>query len=511
MLYLKICHMKKTLYFIGIIIIFTGCKFEEKPFAFVREYDEGKTFLTSYGAAKYISADSTILVFARDVYAEVKDSVEFNKNEVDSIIMYGHCWSEEKDPTVHISSSTRYMVDNNDDLIPDGYVENLGTEGNETFTSTIFNLKKETYYYVRGYIITGDLEIGTQSYDTAYNQRQRRFQTEIPRDQWEIRQKLHNWKGAVSFVHDNILYVGMGHNGFDIDKEIWKYDPSTNLWEIAGEFQGTLEISGSLAVTNAVAFVIEDVTINNTPNDYVYIGTGYCLVPDGSVFDTTAVGDFWRWDFGNQWEPFTSVSIFPGYRQNAVAFSVGKYGYVGLGSGRSGESLPDFFRLDPEDWDVDHIMGSWKPVRAFPGSRTQAISFVLGDNAFVGCGRDGDENGGTYYNDLYMYAPSEEGEGAWIRKEDFIGTPRIEAVGMAVDMMGYVGTGQDIDSLRSDFYRYNPYIDEWEQKAWYGGVARAEAIGEGLEFQTNDYRGYLGLGRVLASPYLEEDFWVYRP
>ena len=60
--------------------------------------------------------------------------------------------------------------------------------------------------------------------------------------------------------------------------------------------------------------------------------------------------------------------------------------------------------------------------------------------------------------------------------------------------MGYVGTGLDADSARSDFYRYNPFTNQWDQRANYSGGARYEAFGQGIKVSDNDYRGYVGTG-----------------
>jgi hypothetical protein len=97
----------------------------------------------------------------------------------------------------------------------------------------------------------------------------------------------------------------------------------------------------------------------------------------------------------------------------------------------------------------------------------------------------------------------------WVQRDTLPGTARIEAVGFNIGEMGYVGTGLDADSARSDFYRYNPFTNQWDQRAYYSGGPRYEAFGQGIKISDNDYRGYIGTGWNGTDYFY--DVWHYRP
>lgn len=93
----------------------------------------------------------------------------------------------------------------------------------------------------------------------------------------------------------------------------------------------------------------------------------------------------------------------------------------------------------------------------------------------------------------------------WTQKADFGSTERFGAVGFSIDNKGYIGTGKDGDSLRSDFWEYDTVSNTWAQKANFGGIARRYAVGFSI-----DSKGYIGTGLDVGTSYLQ-DFWEYDP
>ncbi len=500
--------MKKLFYLFGIIIIFSACKFEDKGYSFLREYDDG-TYLTSRGVAKYISGSPDSVIEIGDVYAIAKAEIRYTDNKKDSILIYGHCWSVTESQSVTDENSTKFMVDANEDKLPDDFVVTL-----DNYESVISNLLPETPYYLRSYVITGLIEDGIATYlDTAYNPVSVIFETNAPTNEWKEQEPFpsNQWRGAISFVYKNEIYVGLGKSEFGHNNDIYKFDPKNNTWEHFAVYPGAG--NNNKGVTNAVAFVIEDVynPSNHNYYDYVYIGLG-------KTIDGNCVTDFWRWDFKNaNWVRLSDLSGYPGAGvENAVGFSLDGFGYVGLGTGTSGSAFNTFYKFNPIG--TNNLVGNWTQMPVFvAGARSKAVSFVIESDgyessAFV-CG--GVTNSGSIKNDLYMFRQNDiHGNGSWAPKEDFPGTPRYDAVGFTIGSMGYVGTGKtEADTLCKDFWRYNPFTNKWDERVPFYGTPRHRAVGAGLIYGDGDYRGYIGLGTdtIDNNTNYVNDFWEYRP
>ncbi len=478
---------------IAIIAFFWGCKFQEEGYTVMREWDAG-TFYTKRGVVKYLSSTPDTAISISDVYAKVTNTIRYARVE-DSIVMYGHCWSKSPDVRLRDTMSTRFYTENYSEL-------QYGTK----VQSTLAGLEDETDYYVRSYVVTGKRQgDNIIAKDTAYNPVELLVRTDDPKNLWEERPELAQgqpYLGAISFTYNGKLYTGLGHNESVFDKIIFEYDPVTKAWN---EFTSLPTSSGKFS--NAVCFIVKGVQIQTgVYRDFLYVGTG--LTDQGDATD-----EFWRYDLKNDtWVELRDGSKFSGGpRQNAVAFSVNGKGYVALGTINSGAPVESVYEFDPEYADVSgfYPQGKWKKVTSFPGGkRTQAIAFTIGDIAYIGCGQN---ETGIYKKDFWSMSLTVDEEVSWARKREFPGTARIEAVGMNIGEMGFIGTGLDADSLRSDYWRYNPFVNDWDERAKFLGKPRMEAMGIGLEYAPDDFRGFLGLG---VGPDIQDyylDLWEYRP
>jgi len=143
------------------------------------------------------------------------------------------------------------------------------------------------------------------------------------------------------------------------------------------------------------------------------------------------------------------------------------------------------------------IIGDWSRASDFEGvARTEAVSFTIGNNAYVGSGFDGT-------NRLSDYWALDPATGTWSQKSDMPGLARNSAVAFTIDGKGYVGTGYDgLDKLK-DFYEYDPASDTWTRKTDFPAAARYEATG----FSLGD-KGYITCG--FDGNYLK-DLWEYNP
>jgi len=109
-----------------------------------------------------------------------------------------------------------------------------------------------------------------------------------------------------------------------------------------------------------------------------------------------------------------------------------------------------------------------------------------------------------------MYSPASN---SWTQKANIPGSVRRNAVAFNIGNYGYVGTGIDSTNASSgvtlkDFWRYDPTINEWSQRANYPGAGN-----NGVYFATAfvvDGKGYICGGKTGPSIYVY-DLWQYDP
>lgn len=282
---------------------------------------------------------------------------------------------------------------------------------------------------------------------------------------------------AVSFVIDDIAYVGTGYNSVEEEyyQDFWKYDPDLNFWQRVADCPGE-------GRSSAVAFSI---------NGKGFVGTGF----DGK----DALGDFWMYNpVSDEW---TRVSDFPGTpRYGAVAFSIAGRGYVG--TGYDGSDTKDF-------WEYDPSMDQWLQIPSIGGSkRKNAIAFVFDNKAYVTTGI----HNGFYEYDIWEFDPTqiELGEFPWSERralddesiEDYI-IVREDAVSFVMGDKAYLVTGKQSYYIQN-VYEYDPLLDRWNEKTSFEGTSRADAI----SFTING-RSYVALGRN-GTTFLD-DIWEFKP
>ncbi|SNR54328.1 Ig-like domain (group 2) [Maribacter sedimenticola] len=172
------------------------------------------------------------------------------------------------------------------------------------------------------------------------------------------------------------------------------------------------------------------------------------------------------------------------------------------------------------------IITAWNLKADFGSERGRygAVSFSIGDKAYVGLGRDesysydifGDEyisNAGSFKNDFWEYNPETD---TWRKLNNFPGEGRTGAVGFSIDGKGYVGLGFYSDGTRNDvgytstfefkqdFWEYNPYDDSWTQLEDFPGEARTKSASFVI-----DNKGYVACGRGKFDS--KRDFWEFSP
>jgi N-acetylneuraminic acid mutarotase len=178
-------------------------------------------------------------------------------------------------------------------------------------------------------------------------------------------------------------------------------------------------------------------------------------------------------------------------REYAVAFSIGKFGYFGMGQQpNSNTKFRDMWQYNPET-DV------WTQMENYPVTGTlSTVGFSIGSKGYVGVGA-----GSTIF---YEYDPTLN---TWRSRASFIGSARTNPVAFSAGGKGYVGTGRSSvtpNPYLNDFYQYNPINDTWTAIASFPGSSRSFASA----FTINQ-SGYVGMGFTGTTRL--KDFFVYQP
>ena len=123
-----------------------------------------------------------------------------------------------------------------------------------------------------------------------------------------------------------------------------------------------------------------------------------------------------------------------------------------------------------------------------PVSRAAAISFVIDGNAYIFGGRD---SLGNYCNDMWKYDATND---TW----EALGTTplksRVNATACVHDGVAYIGLGfngtyNDSNSYLSDWWRFSPHTNQWEQLSPFPTNETAHAISF-----VGEHKLYVGYG-----------------
>lgn len=227
------------------------------------------------------------------------------------------------------------------------------------------------------------------------------------------------------FAYNSKVYFGLN----DADPGYFgELDPIP----VGGQRTNKARFPGADSVGAPVTYVVGD-------NGYLFFGGGY--------------GKFWRYNFPT--DTWTMMGESPlGKRYYPTIVVAGDKVYAGLGwewvtfGGQT-------FRSYKRDWKVFTAGSGWAAVKAeFPGDlRSNTQQFVIGDNIYVGFGKQYNTSGTTRYNDLWKYNITNN---SWGRVADWPGArspvmgPYDNISAFAVGNTGYVVTGG-----LSQFWRYS--------------------------------------------------------
>ena len=228
------------------------------------------------------------------------------------------------------------------------------------------------------------------------------------------------------------------------------------------------------ARAEAVSFVV---------NDKFYVGTG--MVSGGVENDL--------WMYNPATDSWSQKADLPGYsRYGAVGIAIGDYGYVGLGYTTEGGGgvLNDWWRYDPSG-------NSWSQKANYGGSaRYQASSFTIGSYGYVGVGCTATGN----KKDFWRYS-----ENSWVQRADFPDIARAGACGYSNEKRGkgYITCGDlgfEEPIENNDCYEYDPSANSWAACCNYGSTEfrLRFLVGGGIDTECYMTTGVKGMGGSLV-------------
>ena len=243
---------------------------------------------------------------------------------------------------------------------------------------------------------------------------------------------------------------------------------------------------------------------------------GYIGMGRGSNYQQ----DFWEYDPAT--DRWTRKADFPGeVRTGAFAFSAGGKGYIGGGEGRIFNSAFQDF------WEYDPATDTWTQKINLPQNLINAVGFSIGDKGYFGGGISVHLMHGTrnYSERFVEYDTVLDRFMGYIERIPVL--PRFanrqEAVGFSIGDKGYVGTGHSgygssYHSYHTDFWEYDPATSSWTRKADFPeGEKRYSAVGFSI-----GGKGYVGTGGGIITVLRDDglwqqqyhsfqDFWEYDP
>lgn len=228
----------------------------------------------------------------------------------------------------------------------------------------------------------------------------------------------------------------------------------------------------SFKVTNGIAVAI---------GEDIFFGLG-----DDDPKEGTPSSIFWKFNIGT--ELVKELALFPGVpRIGAIAFEINEIIYCGLGF------FPGNREYFQDLWSYDPSTNTWEELKedAFIGApRSDAVVFVINDQAYVGTGR---LDGGQLSKDFYRFDPLADSGFRWTKVDDLPGNSRENAIAMEVNNQGVVGLGVGAFGEGSrDFYQFTPTDDggSWLRlPISFNGNGVESAIGFSIQ-----NRAYIALG-----------------
>lgn len=213
--------------------------------------------------------------------------------------------------------------------------------------------------------------------------------------------------------------------------------------------------------------------------------------------DTASIVHNDLWVYDPVLDVWAQVASLPGVaRRNAVSFSIDTLGYVGTGIDASESMLGNLLK---DFWEYNPNTNLWTAKANYPGAYGSGVYFATGfavdSKGYICAGKIGPS---SYVNDLWEYKPSAD---TWLQRADFPGGVRYQHSSLVIGLLAYVGLGTDENVNKNDWWEYNPGTNGWTQMNDFPGSERANA-----STFTLGSRGYVLLG---SNGGFLDDLWEY--
>lgn len=188
--------------------------------------------------------------------------------------------------------------------------------------------------------------------------------------------------GAVAMALENKGYVAAGYDG-SYRKDFWQYDPATGAWTEKTELSGARRVNG-------YAFAV---------NGKGYVGGGLNNgILEADIMEYSPATDTWR-NLRSLNQADRVGTNFPSPRINATVFVLNNRAYL-IGGTKVTEVSQGNFQSSPvnalaqrDAWEFNPATDTWRQLEGATraASRESAIGFSIGDFGYVGLGRNGTE------------------------------------------------------------------------------------------------------------------------
>ncbi|MFD3001175.1 Kelch repeat-containing protein [Pontibacter toksunensis] len=223
------------------------------------------------------------------------------------------------------------------------------------------------------------------------------------KDFWEYNPATNTWTqiadfpgtarfGAVAMSLENKGYVAAGYDG-SYRKDFYQYDPATGTWTERAELSGARRVNG-------YAFAI---------NGKGYVGGGLNNgILEADIMEYSPATNTWR-NLRSLNKAERVGTDFPRPRANATVFVLNNRAYV-VGGTKVTEVSPENFQSSPinapaqnDVWEFNPATDTWRMLKNFALiGRESGISFSIGDFGYVGLGR----NGTVWSSEIWKYDAS---------------------------------------------------------------------------------------------------------
>ncbi len=512
---------RNLLYILLLFIIVSGCVRELGDKYTLNRKPIGKEFKTASDAYLYACGDADVINSFGVHFVDLESKIYHISKDSIKILKVGYCWIYCKTgaadtipsiPSNHINTKNKGYKEFGDTIL----IANSEDDALK-FSTRIDVLGYDSVYYLRSFIIAEDLRSFSKNrIDTGYNQSTQRVRTLLPQDFWirkhDFRDEF-NIQDAVSFVLNNEAYIYGGTNGLDLFNTTWKYNSVKDSWEQAAT-ASTITPKGRIG---AVSFVVDDIA---------YVGLGVTNVIENMYDSTFYKYESNRWKKCDQAFPGASRKDAIAFTLQVGPGTTNKRAFVGFGITQNGTELNDLYMYyqEADTAGTFSAWGQVDPSGK-PSQRTGSTVTVIENIAYMCGGEYNGEYKTDFYKfePIFPVGGSwvtlKQFPGA--ARANAVSFSLEYTKDGSSNQIVYVGTGMTKDSLTNDFYKYDLKTQEWSKISFLGGPGdygepRENAVAFDIVKNHDEYglnilnRGFVVGGRTKIDIAVS-DIWEYFP